>query len=215
MIPKVINQIWIGPRKLSDEHAGYIQKWKEMYPDFEHIFWDDIRVEETEIIPPDKRLYYYSEGYPIAFKADLLRYEIIKKYGGMYVDVDTEPLRKMEDAFFDFVFFGGVQPGNLVAIGLFAAVKQCPLIVDVCREVTQNIDTHLGRVDFGEQLDKITGPTFFTSICERYFQNPDYFFVPPKYFYPYPYWDLESRAKDPHEAYPEAYSVHHWSKNWV
>ena len=63
MIPKVINQIWIGKRIIKPEHFSYIQKWREMYPDFKHVFWDNDLVESTQIIPEDKNT---EDNQPVA-----------------------------------------------------------------------------------------------------------------------------------------------------
>lgn len=214
MIPRTLHQIWIGTRSISDEHAGFIQRWKDMYPDYDHIFWDNDRVESEGIVPPEKHIYFYSDQYPTAFKADLLRYEIIRKHGGIYIDVDTEPLRRMEDSVLDNEFFGGIQNNNEVAIGIFGGVPESKLMVDVCEDVVTNIKFHLKNEMPIKFVDQYTGPVYFTMMCVPYRTNPSYTFFPPSAFYPYWFNEKHRRNEDFKKTCPSAYSVHHWTKGW-
>lgn len=215
MIPKIIHQIWIGDKLLSDEHSKFVQMWREMYPDYTHVFWDHGQVEKERILPPDKHPYYQSDFYPIALKADLLRYEIIRKLGGVYIDVDTEPLKRWEDNILERKFFGGIQNNGEVAIGIFGAEPECPLIVDVCNEVVSNIEIQLKRNLPVVHVDQYTGPAFFDRMCESYKRQNEYTFFPPQYFYPYWITETHRRHEDFRVTCPDAYSVHHWTKNWI
>ena len=215
MIPKIIHQIWIGNNLISEEHNGFIQKWKEMYSDYAYILWDNERVDKENIIPYEKHKYFYSDKYPIVLKADLLRYKIIKKYGGIYVDVDTEPLRKMDESILNYRFFGGIQSNNQVAIGIFGADVECPLIVNTCENVINNIELKLESNCSVNWIDQLTGPEYFDRICNPYRSSPDYKFLSPKFFYPYWFTETHRRYEDFKTTCPDAYSVHHWSKKWL
>ena len=60
--------------------------WQLLNPDWDYIFWDNNRIKELEIT--DLKVYKESKNY--GFKSDLLRYEILRKYGGLYADTDFE-----------------------------------------------------------------------------------------------------------------------------
>lgn len=217
MIPKLIHQIWIGTRRLSDEHAGFMQQWKSMHSDYEYVLWDNARVISENIIPSDKQKYFepHEPRWPVAMQADMLRYEILRKYGGVYADVDCEPLKRI-DPFLDCQCFLGQEFEEQVAIGIFGAVPQSQLFIEVCNSVVDNLNAFIERETIWAlegAVDRATGPGFFTRICQPYRQVEGYRFMSTKYFYPY--WFKEDRPVNSKEAFPEAYSVHHWAKNWV
>ena len=49
-IPKVIHQIHLGDKPLSDQELKWQKTWKKYNPDWEFIFWDDERLETIDII---------------------------------------------------------------------------------------------------------------------------------------------------------------------
>jgi mannosyltransferase OCH1-like enzyme len=200
---------------MSEEHAFFVDCWKKMYADYKHILWNDEMVESEGIIPPEKKE-FFTEEYPIALRADILRYELILKNGGIYVDVDTQPLRRMDCILKDIDFFSGIQKDNQVAIGLFGASTGCPLMRNVCKNIVKNIKVvikDVGMDKLKEYVMRASGPEYFTPMCENYRFRCDYLFLEPKYIYPYS-WS-EKRPIDCRVEFPEAYSVHHWSKNWT
>lgn len=215
MIPKIIHQIWIGKKPISEEHRGYVERWKKMYPSFTHVLWDNIMVEKESIIPAEKQCYYSSPEYPIALKADILRYEIIRKFGGIYSDVDNEPLKPISDSVLDNIFFGGIQPNEEVAIGIFGAAPGCRLLADVCNSVDNHIQKKLEQGCSINSVDQLTGPIFFNRMCQPYLKKDGYVFLPPKYFYPYWFTEMNRKGEDFYSTSPDAYSVHHWARNWI
>ena len=38
-IPKIIHQIWIGPKPIPDQYKEFSQKMIEMHPDWEYHLW--------------------------------------------------------------------------------------------------------------------------------------------------------------------------------
>ena len=103
-IPKIIHQIWIGPKKLPQKYIRWMNSWKLLNPDWDYIFWDNNRIKELEIT--DLKVYKESNNY--GFKSDLLRYEILRKYGGLYADTDFECLQKLPEYFLNFNFVSSV-----------------------------------------------------------------------------------------------------------
>jgi mannosyltransferase OCH1-like enzyme len=88
-IPKVIHQIWIGPR---EPPTKWINKWKydytKMYPDFIHVMWNEEKI-NTELIWTPKLRKIYDEEKEMCGKADIARLLILYQYGGIYIDVDS------------------------------------------------------------------------------------------------------------------------------
>ena len=215
MIPKLIHHIWIGNKSIPDEFISFRDKWKLMYPDYNFIFWTDELVESSTIIDDSIKKYYYSD-YKIAFKADLLRFKILQKFGGLYIDSDTEPLKKMPDSFLNYKFFAGRQiPYYEVAIGILGSEPNNKLVNDYNIEVLDNIKLNTDDNNIvSNELWKITGPSFFNQLCNRYVNDIEYNFFENKYFYPYGWTEPNRKFENFSTTCPESYSVHHWAHSW-
>lgn len=214
MIPKFIHHIWIGSKPFCSEYINYLSKWRDIYPDYNFIFWDNELVEATGIANNDIKKYYYSDNN-IALKADLLRFKILEKFGGIYIDVDTEPLKRMPDDILNYNFFSGYQPNNEIAIGIMGSKVKEALVSDYLVSVLKNINNYIygeGRVS--NEIWKISGPEFFTEYLHPYKNDLRYKFFDVKYFYPYSWLEMERKTENFSVTSPESYSVHHWAKGW-
>jgi len=211
MIPRHIHQIWLGVCEIRGDHWEYMKQWKAMYPDFDYTLWTDRDV--PEIVPADKQKYFDNWQYTLSMKADILRYEILRKYGGIYIDVDFQPLKRMEEAMLDWKFFGGIQNNGQTANGIIGAEPDTDVMRDVCDKIVANIETKTtqGKARF---VDQLTGPEYFTRITEPYKQDPQCVFYKPELFYPYWHTEMHRRTEDFRTTCPEAYAVHHWTKSW-
>lgn len=214
MIPKIIHQIWIGTNQIPKEFLEFKTMWRAMYSDFEYLFWDDKLVETEKIVPNHLLKYYNDREYPLAFGADIVRYFILKKYGGLYVDFDTEPLKKIDDLVFMNKFFSAIQPNGEVAIGIIGSESNNELINKVCTGLEDNIINSLTNGYTKFDVYKLTGPQYFDSICKNFIEHEGYKFFESKFFYPYWFTEHERRFENFKKTCPCAYSVHHWAKSW-
>jgi mannosyltransferase OCH1-like enzyme len=215
MIPKIIHHIWIGNKSFPEEFKEFRYKWIDMYPDYNFIFWNEKLVESSKLIDESIFKYYYSDC-KIALKSDLLRFKILEKFGGIYIDTDTEPLKKMGDEFLNDEFFSGIQkPYSQIAIGMMGSEPNNKLVKEYNTSVLYNIEDNIkqnGKLT--DELWKITGPQFFDEICNKYKELNGYRFYESDYFYPYGWNELERRYENFKETCPHAYSVHHWAHSW-
>ena len=81
-IPKIIHQIWIGPKEKPEK---LMKTWKEKNPDFEYKFWNENNLHEIGLECIDK----INEIEEINGKCDIIRWEILYKYGGVFIDADS------------------------------------------------------------------------------------------------------------------------------
>ena len=114
MIPRIIHQIWIGDQPLPEKYIYFIEKVKKINPNYEHKLWGN---EVFNLYPDDPFLNRYRKdpkNYKWAYICDRLRLLILRDYGGIYVDIDAEPIKS-----FDYVlnqlsekhtYFAGVRP---------------------------------------------------------------------------------------------------------
>jgi mannosyltransferase OCH1-like enzyme len=100
VIPRILHQVWLGADPLPDEHARWVETWRANHPDWEHHLW-------TEENLPDGLL--RGEGYerlrhPVE-RSDILRLELVHRFGGVYVDTDVESLKPIDPLLGGVTFF--------------------------------------------------------------------------------------------------------------
>lgn len=96
-IPKIIHQIWSGINgPLPDYFKVLGETWKQSYPEWEYRLWDNTIM--NNFIKEDYPQYmdiYNRFPYNVQ-RWDAIRYLILDKIGGMYVDFDYESLEPMD-----------------------------------------------------------------------------------------------------------------------
>ncbi len=80
MIPKIIHHVWIG-----DKIRPAVFDYRIIYPKWEVKTWATIEKPVTGNL--------ISECPNVGLAADILRLEVLYRYGGLYVDIDVEPLQ--------------------------------------------------------------------------------------------------------------------------
>lgn len=125
-IPPVIHFIWLGPRPFPPESVENVRTWIAKHPDWEVKFWTDREREppcfgmKTILV---KEFYFsrlarcYEESQNWGEKSDLLRYEILFKEGGVYVDHDANCLQSFEGLHKGFDFFCCLEPPHEPFVG--------------------------------------------------------------------------------------------------
>ncbi len=95
--PKIIHQIygfWDGavPRHIRKR----IDTWKDLHPDYTHMLWD--KKNSRDLIKQHYPWFlgiYDSYTYPIQ-RADAVRYFFLHYYGGIYSDIDLDPVKNID-----------------------------------------------------------------------------------------------------------------------
>ena len=215
MIPKILHFIWVGNNLIPKESVEFISNWKNIYTDYKIIIWTDEMIESDNIIPNNLKEEYTSNSFSPAYKSDIVRYIILNKYGGIYLDTDFECLKKIPDHFLNFKFLGGIQNNGEVNIAFFASQMNNELLIETIESIPKSINTAIhGNYYTCENIYRITGPQFFNRICLKYLSNTDYFFFTKEYFYPYWFDEKHRRYEQFDISSPLSYAVHHWEKSW-
>lgn len=93
-IPRRIHQIWIGPRRPPWQWIDTFRvAFSQTYPAWEYKLWREPEIAELELV---NREHYQVES-TFYGKADILRYELLHQFGGIYIDADMRWLEKPLD----------------------------------------------------------------------------------------------------------------------
>jgi len=87
VIPKIIHQTW-KTRKLPEDFDNWSKSWKNLNPNWDYRFYDDRDCWKFIYNNYPEFIDLYDSLIPIQ-RADIFRYLILHKYGGVYVDMDT------------------------------------------------------------------------------------------------------------------------------
>lgn len=97
---KCIHRLWLGPAPMPDDQIIFGEKWKLLNPDWVVIEWDQHSIDLERLRNKDVALDIYNRGGQTVEAAvqlaDVIGYELIWEYGGIYVNTDIEPVRSME-----------------------------------------------------------------------------------------------------------------------
>lgn len=89
-IPRLLHRVWLGDSPLPELFSYYGETWARHNPSWEVKLWTD---RELATLPFSERV---GQGEWIAERSDLFRYELLNRFGGVYVDTDMECLRPIE-----------------------------------------------------------------------------------------------------------------------
>lgn len=152
-IPKKIHYIWLGGKPLPKIAEECIKSWQKYCPDYEIKRWDESNLDID-------CCQYCREAYDAkkyAFASDVLRFDVLATEGGIYLDIDVELLKPLDDLLVHRCFMGfeyknalnpglimGSEIGNDVIIDIFNSYKDSRFVkkngeydlTTVCTRVT-------------------------------------------------------------------------------
>jgi len=190
-LPKVIHQIWLGGGSPPEDHRAYMESWRTHNPRWQLRLWTD----QDAPIPPFAR-----RARHVAERADLVRYEILRRHGGVYADTDVECLRPIDALLEGIRVFAGYEiPGRLcnAVMGGIRGHRALERLVDLAE---QTVGTGV--------YPSATATTFLTRVLEP---EPEATLFGPEVFYPYLWFE----PRPGHSNFPNSYAIHHWAKSWV
>ena len=208
-IPKIIHQIWLGG-DVPEAFESLMQGWVDAHfgRGWRYKLWTDKEAAAFGL----QNQKYYDETDNYGVKSDLLKWEIIYRYGGVYVDVDFECLCPLDILHYSYDFYVGIQPldTQYVQLGaaLFAAHRHHPILKH-CIDTIKDDWHHKGA-------PAKSGPvhftkSFFKTACDK--SSGRVIALPATYMYPLGCRQKELKIDE--WIANGAYAVHHWAKSWM
>jgi inositol phosphorylceramide mannosyltransferase catalytic subunit len=154
-IPRVFHQVWVGPDPLPAEFVQYRQTWLDHHPGWELRFWTEDNLPEGL-----RRTEVYQRIRSPAERSDILRLELVYRYGGVYVDTDFECLRSLEPLIEDVDFFIADIERGRINNAIVGAIAGHPILDRALDEIRP-------REFFGYDKEA-TGPLFLDRVLKGF-----------------------------------------------
>ena len=238
VIPKVAHFIWLGARPFPIESIRRIKSWRKHNPDWRICFWTDSPISALPVEGMERRLvsefpfcqlkeeFYESDNW--GEKADLLRYEIVYREGGVYVDHDVECVRPFAPLM-GLDFFACLEPphrnpGRRLRVfsgnALFGARAHHPIFLAVMGEVKrgwERVGAEYPHADFESETARVLNRTFnpfSVGVLEEMGKEGRRDLVlPPPYFF---YKGLRAKRQIPSfEGNERIYAIHTFCGSWA
>ncbi len=239
-IPLIIHHIWLGarfPKKNEYLHST----WPKHHPDWQFVFWADnpenfcygrvvdsfqslsraLDAGESPVVVDVRALTFQNQAAIEATnnygeRSDIMRYEILYHFGGLYVDTDFECLRPMDEFHYYADFYTGVGYRKVLELynGLIGTAPKNH-IMKLCMQHPKKRQ-HRNRAD---DILYHSGPQHFTACFFNALPQANGIIVtlPLGYFYPMPWWlrGVTERSKIEACVRPETYAIHHFHTEWL
>lgn len=208
MIPKKIHYCWFGGNPLPELAKKCIESWKKYCPDYEIIEWNENNYDVTKCL-------YMKEAYEAkkwAFVSDYARLDIVYDQGGIYLDIDVELIKKIDDLLIHDAFFAMEQIALINTGLIFGANKRnnnVKLLMDEYDNIHFRISDNV--YDMLPCPQRNTHPFFdkgFEKKNEIQIIN-NAIIYPPEYFCPINNETRECTITS------NTYSVHHFGALWI
>lgn len=102
MIPKILHYIWLGGNPLPEKVVACMETWKKYCPEYEIKRWDESNL-NLDMCKYARQAY---DAKKYAFASDFFRFYVLKEFGGIYLDVDVELLKSLDDLLDQKCFMG-------------------------------------------------------------------------------------------------------------
>jgi mannosyltransferase OCH1-like enzyme/GT2 family glycosyltransferase len=217
VIPKNLHMIWIGGQ-IPLKYNRLIESWRKHHPDWNFKIWGDEDLTDFNMV----NKVAYNAVPNMGVKSDILRYEILYRYGGLYIDTDFECIKPFNDLLYLDFFGGGWSKTPCLANGLMGCKPGDAFIGTVINEITKK----QGNMNFqlGTALS-VAGADFITPLYVEYIKNttdktvlfPDSFFYPmPNSFREEIRGDTVADISRIHSYIrPNTYCIHLWYTSWL
>jgi len=196
-IPRTIHLIWVGPDKGPEFLRANVEGWARLMPSWNIRIWTNGDINTNEF--PEKIVELINSASKGAQKADIMRYFIMEKYGGVYMDVDVVPNKSL-DSLIKFKDASVILCHDLpltweyISIGFFAAVPNHPIFKKACEMCYKAILNT-------EDIHMKTGPFLLGHAVEKADMLDKAYLLPVKSFYR-------------NEDYDGRYGCHTYAKLW-
>jgi hypothetical protein len=194
-VPRVIHRVWLGGAEMPAAHRHFGRTFADAHPRWKMRLWGDADLPSLDIGDAER-----ARARTPSELSNLVRYEVLRRFGGVYVDTDVECRRNFGKLLAGVDAFAALELPGRVGTAVLGGVPGHAAFERAARLARQTLG-------LGPHSASANGPYLMTLIAE---QEPDVTVFGAETFYPY-LWDEPERAG---WEFPDAYAVHHWATSW-
>jgi len=213
MIPRILHQIWLRGGELPSALQRNADNLRSLNPGWEYRLWTSREADELLAGYADKiaRSYYRIDPRYGAARADLLRHLIIYRHGGVYCDIKSGFLRRLDDVLRpdDEYILCRVPsrhkelPNGELLTHFVIARPTHPYSASVIHKILCNIKNYRPWHAVGRNgVLRTTGPIAYTLAIDRSLDGPPHRFVTEEEFGSYFSIDYDHMS-----AFPDHFST--------
>lgn len=208
IVPKKIHQVWIGSN-FPKKYQKWADSWKIKNPDFEYYLWDEKEILKLGL---DAEKEYRSTNN-LGIKSDIARYEILNRFGGVYVDTDFECLKPLDPKFLTYDFVGSqlfsYEPQ--ISNAIIFATKNNVILKALISNLRES-----KKIKTGMEVLSYSGAIYLSNIIKELKNNIyNLVLLPSQYFFPWPNFYKKYDENIQRFLTENSYGVHHWEVSWL
>lgn len=223
-IPRILHQTW-RDHDIPEAFKKMALSWRNLHKDWKYVFWTDemnrdfIKEHFSYFLPV-----YDSYQYPI-LRVDAVRYFVLYKYGGFFIDMDFECLCSIDPIVANSVCVFGKEPlehsvihdkNYIISNAFMGAAPGFHFFNALCEELEQNkcITDHPN-----DKVLETTGPFMLTRLYEQYPKKEEISLLDAHVMYPLTKEELSGLQEGPPQQHilkklEGAYGIHYYSGTW-
>ena len=203
-IPRIFHFIHLGGADLSSTALRCIRAWQKHHPGWRTMIWTDERIRQLRLAN------FAAAARTLAQRSDVVRFEVLHRFGGVYADTDFDCFRNIEHLLAGqrLVLCNEANSNDFMSSGFIAATPRHEVLR---RAVVRVQDATLNR----KWINQDTGPFFLRSMLGA---SPDARVLPTNLLFPVPYQDrAQLMINSCYESscarlFPRAFACHLWSQ---
>jgi len=195
-VAKIVHRVWLGGSRLPEAAERYGESWRAHHPDWEHKLWREEEVEAEQLVSAA----LLARCRSASEQSNLVRYGLMARFGGVYVDTDMECLHPLDGLLAGVEAFAGWETTHRVGTAILGGRAGHPLFETAYAASLSSVGLSLNSLE-------ANGPGLFTLLAV---DRQDVKLFPPELFYPYR-WDEKDRRD---ESFEGSFGVHHWDLSW-
>lgn len=207
-IPKIIHGIWFSGDPMPKLYRECLDSWKRYCPDYEIKIWDLEMYGASDCLFFNQAICHKNWS----FASDYARADILYKYGGIYMDLDVEVLRPIDDLLYNDVYMGFESLDRIECGSGMGARKGHPFMREICASYEER-----PYLKPDGTWDNSTCPVRYTKVIEKHGlkKNGGFQFVEDITVYPFEM--LTGKSFDTGICYKteHSYTLHHHNGSWV
>jgi hypothetical protein len=190
LIPRVIHRLWLGTKQPPAIFEHYERSWRRHHPSWELCLWRD------ETLPAQTAQAEYDATESQKKRFDMARLEILRQFGGVFIDMDCEAIRPLDPLLGGVSAFLGRLGRHHVGSQVMGAIPHHPFFELAVARLAASVRA-------GGTTNKVAGKAFLERVLAECPDGVTLF--PEEAFYFEPSFEPPKHSAD----FPDVYVVHH------